>query len=329
MKSRRLGKTDLDLSVIGLGTWALGGGGWAFGWGAQDDETSARTLLRAMAAGVNWIDTAAVYGLGHSEEVIGRALSGVPTGDRPFVFTKCGLPWKKRKIRHSLAPESIRNEVEESLRRLRVEAIDLYQIHWPDFDPGGPAAGIEDGWETLVALKEQGKVRHIGVSNFDVGQLERIRTLSEVASLQPPYSILRREVEAEILPYCLEHGIGVIVYSPMESGLLSGKMTRERVAALPDDDWRKSNSKEFREPHLSRNLERVEVLRRVGDRHQASPGEVAIAWTLRHPAVTGAIVGARRPDQLDELLGAATLELDEDDLRALDGLDGLTPAGRS
>ncbi len=326
MRTRRLGKTDLELSVIGLGTWALGGAGWAFGWGAQDDADSVRTIHRAVMEGINWVDTAAVYGLGHSEEVIGAALRELPRAERPFVFTKCGLPWKKRKIRHSLSPESIRKEAEGSLERLGVESIDLYQIHWPDFDPKGPALGIGEGWATLVKLKEEGKVRHIGVSNFDVGQLERIRALSEVSSLQPPYSILRREVEAEILPYCLARSIGVIVYSPMESGLLSGKMTRDRIAALPDDDWRKSKSEEFREPKLSRNLERVESLRRLGDRYRASPGEVAIAWTLRNPAVTGAIVGARRPGQLEELVGAAALELDEEDLRTI---DGLTPDGPS
>jgi aryl-alcohol dehydrogenase-like predicted oxidoreductase len=318
MKTRRLGKTELALSRLGLGTWALGGAGWAFGWGAQDDDASVATILRAVAAGINWIDTAAVYGLGHSEEVIGRALSRVPRAERPYVFTKCGLVWNKKKIRHRLDPESIRNEAEASLRRLGAEAIDLYQIHWPDVDPKGPATGIEDGWATLSKLKEEGKVRHIGVSNFDVVQLERIGALADVSSLQPPYSLLRREIEAEILPYCLAREIGVIVYSPMESGLLTGTMTRERIAALPADDWRKSKSEAFREPGLSRNLERVEALRRVADRRQVSPGEVAIAWTLRHPAVTGAIVGARRPEQLDELLGAATLDLGDDDLRTLE-----------
>lgn len=314
---RRLGKTDLFLSPLGLGTWAFGGGDWAFGWGPQDDEESRGTLRRALALGINWLDTAPAYGLGRAEEVLGRALRDVPASERPLVFTKCGLPWKKRKVRHSLKADSIRREAEASLERLGVETIDLLQIHWPDMRPGGAAPDIEEGWTTLVALREEGKVRHIGVSNFDVGQLERLRAIAEPASLQPPYSLLRREAEQDLFPYCRERGIGVLAYSPMESGLLSGKMTRERIESLPAGDWRKTKSEDFREPRLTRNLDFVERLRRVAARHGRSPGEVAIAWTLRHPVVTAAIVGARRPAQIEELVGAGELTLTDVDVLEL------------
>lgn len=313
METRRLGDTDLEITRIGLGAWAMGGPDWAFGWGHQDDAESVATIRRAVELGINWVDTAAVYGLGHSEAVVARALRDIPPSDRPYVFTKCSRVWTKNgKIKHSLKRESIRREIEESLRRLDLDVVDLYQIHWPCYPPDGPAPELEEGWQSLVELEEEGKVRYIGVSNFNVPQLERIRAIAPVSSLQPPYSLLRREIEEEILPYCHEHGIGVIVYSPMASGLLSGKMTRERIASLPGDDWRKTKSLEFQEPRLSANLDLVERLRKAGRSTGHSPGEVAIAWTLRHPAVTAAIVGARRPDQLDEMVGAADLAFDVD-----------------
>ncbi len=323
--SRRLGRSTLDLTPIGLGAWAIGGE-WQFGWGPQDDQQSIATIKRAVALGMNWIDTAAVYGLGHSEEVVGRALRDIPARERPYVFTKCSLAWgDDRVVAHNLRPDSIRREVEGSLRRLETERIDLYQIHWPvwptskpDHDPGP----IEPAWETLVALRREGKVAHIGVSNFDVAQLRRILAIEAPASLQPPYSLLRRDVEREILPFCLEHGIGVIPYSPMQSGLLTGKMTRERLAALPEGDWRRG-SRFFREPMLSRAMAIVERLRTIAARHGVTPGEVAIAWTLHHPAITAAIVGARRPEQLDEIVGAASVRLSEDEL---DDLAEVAPA---
>lgn len=318
MKKKRLGGTDLELSVMGLGAWAFGGGDWAFGWGPQEDGASIQTIHRAVELGINWIDTAAVYGLGHSEEVVGKALSELSLGERPFVFTKCGLPWKKRKIRHRLTSDSIRREIEGSLTRLRVEAIDLYQIHWPDASPDGPAPELEEGWSTLVKLREEGKTRHVGVSNVSVGQLERLRPLSAVESVQPPYSLLRRGAERDLLPYCAEQSIGVIVYSPMESGLLTGTMTRERLASLPESDWRKSKSEQFREPRFTRNLEIVETLRGIGRAHDVSPGEVAVAWCLRQPAVTGAIVGARQPQQIEATRGAADLVLTPQELSELD-----------
>lgn len=319
MRKRRLGNTDLEISVIGFGGWAVGGGNWMFGWGDQDDDASVATIHRAVEHGINWIDTAAVYGLGHSEEVVARALRDLAPSERPLVFTKCGLPWNDRgKMKHRLKASSIQIEIEGSLKRLGVDRIDLYQIHWPAFPHGAPAPDIEEGWTTLARLRAEGKVRHTGVSNFDVGQLDRIRSIAPVSSLQPPYSLITRGIESEILPYCREHGIGVIIYSPMQSGLLSGKMTRERVASLPENDWRKTKSLDFQEPNLSRNLELVERLRNVGSRHGRSPAETAIAWTLRHPAVTGAIVGARRPDQVDQVVGAASFALSDADAREIE-----------
>ena len=316
MEKRRLGNTDLFITPIGLGAWAMGGGGWTFAWGPQDDGESIAAIRRALDLGINWIDTAAVYGLGHSEEVVARALEGIPVAGRPFVFTKCSLVWdEKGNISHSLEPESIRRELENSLRRLRVETIDLYQIHRARF-PGRPSsdAGIEAAGQVLAELREQGKIRHIGVSNFDVGQMDRIRAVAPVSSLQPPYSMLKRGIEAEILPYCEAQGIGVIVYSPMQAGLLSGTMTRERIAAMPTDDWRKKGNAAFQEPNLTRNLRLVEELRAIGAPHGRSPGEVAIAWTLRLPAVTAAIVGARRPSQVDGFIGAADFRLDPSEI---------------
>jgi aryl-alcohol dehydrogenase-like predicted oxidoreductase len=266
-------------------------------------------IRRAVELGVNWVDTAAVYGLSHSEKLVARALKGLSDAERPYVFTKCSLVWDDEgDISNVLEKDSVKRECEESLRRLQTDVIDLYQIHWPR-----PDEDIEEGWSALVELRDEGKVRHIGVSNFDVSQMERIEQLAPVETLQPPYNMLNRDVEEEILPYCRERDIGVIVYSPMRSGLLTGKMTPERVQNLPSDDWRR-NADDFEEPRLSRNLELVSLLEEIGREHGSSPGEVAIAWTLRHPAVTAAIVGGRRPDQVDGTVGAAELRLSEDDL---------------
>jgi len=307
MQTRKFGKTDMETTPIGFGSWAVGGSGWAAGWGPQDDEESVAAIRRALELGVNWIDTAAVYGLGHSEEIVARALEGV--SERPYIFTKCSMVWDENgEIGNSLKAESVKRECDASLRRLRTDVIDLYQIHWPN-----PDEEIEEGWAAMAELKAEGKVRHIGVSNFDVGQMKRAREIAPVESLQPPYSMLSREIEDEILPYCQENSITVIVYSPMKSGLLTGKMTKERAESLPEDDWR-SRAPAFQEPQLSRNLELVELLKEIGGRHDASPGEVAIAWTLRHPAVTGAIVGGRRPNQIDGVVGAAELRLSDDEI---------------
>ncbi len=317
METRTLGNTDLHITRIGLGTWSIGGGDDEYGWGPRDDEAAVATILRALELGLNWIDTAAIYGLGHAERLVARALTAW-RGPRPYIFTKCGLVWDARgRTAHNLKRDSILRECEASLERLRVDAIDLYQIHWPAFPPGGSDRDIEEAWQTLVELKQSGKVRQIGVSNFSVAQMERIRPFAPIGSLQPPYSALRREIERDILPYCQRHGIGVIVYSPLESGLLTGKMTRERIAALPANDWRRRNP-DFQPPRLARNLELVEILRGIARRHGCSVSEVAIAWTLRHPAVTGAIVGARRPEQIEESAPAANLRLTETDLAEID-----------
>jgi len=314
MQTKQLGRTGLEITRIGFGAWAVGGGEYVFGWGLQDDADSVAAIERAVADGVNWIDTAPVYGLGRSEEIVGRALKQLGSSRRPYVFTKCSLVWdgKSREISHSLEPASIRREAEASLRRLGVDAIDLYQVHWPG--PWGQApANIEEGWRTLADMKREGKVRRLGVSNFSVAEMERIASIEPIGSLQPPYSLLRRKIEADVLPYCQANGIGVIVYSPMQAGLLSGKMTRERLASMPADDWRKG-SREFMEPRLTANLEFVEALRGVGARLGRTPGELAVAWTLRHPAVTAAIVGFRRPQQVSEILGAADLRLSQADV---------------
>lgn len=307
MQTKQLGNSELHITPIGFGAWAIGGGDWTFGWGAQDDEESIAAINRALDLGVNWIDTAAIYGLGHSEEVVAKALKG--RSDRPYIFTKCSMIWdEKGKIGNSLKADSIRREVEASLRRLDIETIDLYQIHWPNPDPE-----IEEGWTTLAKLKDEGKVRYIGVSNFNVQQLQRAQKIAPVTSLQPPYSLVKPNVENEILPFCKENNIGVIVYSPMQSGLLTGKMTPERVANFPNDDWRKNNS-EFQEPRLSRNLKLVEVLKNIGEKHGRSPGEVAIAWTLNNPAVTAAIVGGRNPQQVEGIIGAGDFRLNQQEL---------------
>jgi aryl-alcohol dehydrogenase-like predicted oxidoreductase len=306
------GRTGLEVTRVGFGAWAIGGSDWQFGWGQQDDEESFAAIRRALELGVNWIDTAAQYGLGHSEEVVRRAVEGVDP--RPLIFTKGGQPeGPDRSSYQSLKRDSLRRECEGSLERLGVDAIDLYQIHWPT-----PDEEVEEGWSALAELKEEGLVRHIGASNFSVEQLERAEAIAPVETLQPPYSLLDREVEAEILPYCEEHGIGVIVYSPMASGLLTGRMTRERIEALPADDWRRQSDR-FREPELSRGLEVVERVQAVAERHGVSPGAVAVAWTLRHSAVHGAIVGLRRPDQVDPIVVAADLELSDDDVAELLG----------
>jgi aryl-alcohol dehydrogenase-like predicted oxidoreductase len=312
METTQLGETGLEISRVGFGAWAIGGPEYDWGWGPQDDEESIAAIHHALDLGVNWIDTAAQYGFGHSEEVVGRALEGLDR--RPYVFTKGGQPeGPGRTTLQTLRRDSLLREVEGSLRRLGVDAIDVYQIHWPI-----PDEEIEEGWSTLAELKEQGLARHIGVSNFDVAQLRRAQEIAPVETLQPPYSLLSREVEDEILQFADSEGIGVIVYSPMASGLLSGKMTRERIAGLPDDDWRKSNPR-FREPELSRNLELVQRLERVGERHGVTPGAVAVAWTLQNPAVDGAIVGFRRPDQVDPLIAAAGLELTNEDVAEIEG----------
>lgn len=311
MHTQQLGKSDLHITPIGLGTWAIGGGNWESGWGPQDDEESIATIHRALDLGINWIDTAAVYGLGHSEEIVGRALKD--RSDRPFIFTKCSLVWNdRREVESSLKEQSLRREVENSLRRLQTETIDLYQIHWPNPDPD-----IEEGWSTLAALKNEGKVRYIGVSNFNIAQMQRAQRIAPITSLQPPYSLIDSAIEHDILPYCQEQHIGVIVYSPMMSGLLTGKMTPERVASFPEDDWRKRDA-EFQEPRLSRNLQLASLLQDIGFPYNRSAGEVAIAWTLRHPAVTGAIVGARHPQQIADLIGAAEFRLSESELARIE-----------
>ncbi|MGB6131202.1 MAG: aldo/keto reductase [Acidobacteriaceae bacterium] len=302
--TRNLGNSDLKLTPIGFGAWAIGGGNWEFAWGAQDDSESLHTIEHALDSGINWIDTAAIYGLGHSEEVVGRALKG--RAQKPYVFTKCSMRWHEdRSIHRSLKRESLQEELDNSLRRLGIDVVDLYQIHWPM-----PEDEIEEGWETLARFKEQGKVRYIGVSNFSVAQMKRIQKIAPITSLQPPYSLLRRDIETEILPFCHEHNIGVINYSPMLSGMLTGKMTAERIQNLPQDDWRK-RSPNFQSPKLERNLALADLLKEIGNAHGVQAGVVAVAWTLRNPAITAAIVGARRPDQVDGILPAASFRLSD------------------
>jgi aryl-alcohol dehydrogenase-like predicted oxidoreductase len=321
VQTRQLGTTDLQISVLGVGAWAMGGPGYAFGWGPQDDEASIGAIHRAVDAGINWIDTAPVYGLGHSEQIVARAVKALGSSRRPFVFTKCSLLWDAQgQISHSLKAASLRQEVEASLSRLGTDVIDLYQVHWPKpFGSTSPAPDIEEGWRTLAELQQAGKLRHIGVSNFSADEMERIRPIAPIASLQPPYSLLRRSIEPTILPYCRSHQIGVIVYSPMAAGILTGSMTRERAAALPASDWRSTHA-ELQEPKLTRNLALVDVLKGVGARHGgATAGAVAVAWTLRHPAVTAAIVGFRNAGQVDGIVGAAALQLTGEDVTAIEG----------
>jgi len=315
METRKLGNSDLNITRVGFGAWAIGGGGWEFGWGKQEDEDSVAAIKRALEMGVNWIDTAAVYGLGHSEEVVARALQQWK-GAGPYVFTKCSMVWNsERKVRKEHSANSIRRECENSLRRLQVSVIDLYQMHWPPADDG---AGLEEAWEEMAALQKEGKVRWIGVSNFNVEQLKRAEVIAPVTSLQPPFSLIRRQIEAEILPHCEKSGIGVISYAPMASGLLTGAMTRERAATFAADDFRSRNP-EFKEPRLSKNIELVERLRQIGNRHGRNPGEVAIAWALRHPAITGVIVGARNAKQAEGVMDAAGLTLSAQEIAEIDG----------
>jgi len=316
---RTLGNSDLQLTPIGFGAWAIGGGNWEFAWGQQDDNESIEAIHRALDLGINWIDTAAIYGLGHSEEMVGKALKGY-SGPKPYVFTKCSMRWHAdRSIYRSLKAASVREEAEASLRRLQVETIDLYQIHWPN-----PEDEIEEGWETLARLKAEGKVRWIGVSNFSVAQMERVQKIAPITSLQPPYSMLRRAIEQEQLPFAETHGIGVINYSPMASGLLTGAMTAERVAAFPEDDWRR-RAVEFNEPRLSRNLRLVDLLRAIGNDHNVNPGVVAVAWTLYHRAVTAAIVGGRSAVQVEGLAPALHFRLSEDEFARINAFLDANP----
>ena len=315
METRELGNSDLQITPVGYGAWAIGGSGWDFAWGHQDDGDSIAAIHRSLELGVNWIDTAAVYGVGHSEEMVAKALKDWH-GARPYVFTKCVLRWDdKGHVSQNHHADSIRQECEDSLRRLQIDVIDLYQMHWPPSDNG---PGLEEAWQTMLALQKEGKVRWIGVSNFNVDQLKRAEKIAAVTALQPPYSLIRRAIEAEILPYCRQRGIGVISYAPMASGLLTGAMTRERAAALPPDDFR-SRSPEFREPRLSKNIELVERLRKVGARHGRNPGEVAIAWVLSNPAVTGAIVGARNAKQAEGIMRAGELKLSPEEVTEIEG----------
>jgi aryl-alcohol dehydrogenase-like predicted oxidoreductase len=303
---RQLGNSDLHLTPIGFGAWAIGGGNWEFAWGPQDDNDSVNAIHRALDLGVNWIDTAAIYGLGHSEEVVAKALKG--SSHKPYVFTKCSMRWHDdRTIYRSLKAKSLEEELNASLRRLSVDTIDLYQIHWPN-----PEEEIEEGWSALARFKEQGKIRHIGVSNFNVDQMKRAQQIAPITSLQPPYSMLRRTIEQEILPFAKANNIGVINYSPMLSGMLTGKMTRERVASMPQDDWRR-RAPEFNEPRLSRNLHLVELLREIGSGHNVEPGVVAVAWTLHHPAITAAIVGGRSPQQVEGIAPALHFRLSDEE----------------
>jgi len=315
METRKLGNSDLQLTRVGFGAWAIGGCGWEFAWGSQEDADSIAAIVRALELGVNWIDTAAVYGTGHSEEIVAQALKQWK-GKRPYIFTKCTLRWdENRKVYPDHSAASIRKECEDSLRRLQTDTIDLYQMHWPPRDNG---TELEEAWQAMSELQTEGKVRWIGVSNFDPAQLERTARIAPVTSDQPPYSLIRRQIEQDVLPRCLQHGIGVISYAPMASGLLTGAMTRERARALPADDFRSRNP-EFQEPRLSKNIELVERLRKVGARHGRSPGEVAIAWVLRHPAITGAIVGARNAKQAEGVMRAGELKLTIEEIAEIEG----------
>jgi aryl-alcohol dehydrogenase-like predicted oxidoreductase len=316
LTTTQLGATGLEITRVGFGAWAIGGGGWEFGWGRQEDDDSIAAIQRALEHGVNWIDTAAAYGFGHSEAVVGRALEGLGDDERPYLFTKASLvQGPGRTVVNNLSRDSILREIDNSLTRLGVDAIDLYQIHWPI-----PDRDVEEGWTTFAELQEQGLVRHIGVSNFDIERLRRIQRIAPVETLQPPYSLVSPDVEKELLPFAERERIGVIVYSPMGSGLLTGAMTRERVKRLPADDWRR-RSEQFEEPRLSKNLALVERLKTIASRLDTTPGAVAVAWTLRNPAVDGAIVGFRRPDQVDQIIGGANLELSDEDVAALAGSD--------
>lgn len=307
MQTRQLGNSDLQITPLGIGAWAMGGAGWAFAWSQQDDNDSVSAIHAALDAGMNWIDTAAVYGLGHSEEVVAKALAG--RSQKPYVFTKCERTWNaERQIVKSLKADSIRQECEDSLRRLKVDVIDLYQIHWPE-----PDEDVEEGWATLAKLKEEGKVRWIGVSNFNAEQLCRAQKIAPIISLQPPYSLIRREIEADVLPFCALHNVGVIAYSPMGSGMLTGAMTRERVENLPEDDWRR-RSPQFQEPLLTRNLKLADKLKEIATRHNRSAGEAALAWVLANSVVTSAIVGVRNAEQVNGIIGGMEFRLSAEEL---------------
>jgi len=319
MQTRRLGNSDLEITPIGIGNWAMGGGGWQFSWGPQDDDASVRAIHAALDAGLNWIDTAAVYGLGHGEEVVGRALGEAP--HKPYVFTKCARTWTADgQITKVLKRDSVRQECENSLRRLGVDVIDLYQMHWPE-----PDEDVEEGWETMVRLKEEGKVRWIGVSNFSLSQLERVAKIQMPTSLQPPYNLLRRQIEDSQLPFCKTNNIGVLVYSPMQSGLLTGRMSHERIASMPADDHRQ-RTPFFQEPQLTRNLNLVELLREIGAAHGRTPGETAIAWTLRLPEITAAIVGVRSVEQVAGIAGAAEFRLSAEEVASIEAFLAANPA---
>jgi aryl-alcohol dehydrogenase-like predicted oxidoreductase len=317
METRQLGNSDLHLTPIGFGAWAIGGGDWAFAWGPQDDNDSIAAIHKALDLGINWIDTAAVYGLGHSEEVVAKAIKS--SSHKPYIFTKCSMVWdNSREITNSL--KQIRREVEDSLRRLQVEAIDLYQIHWPK-----PDEDLEEGWTAMAELQKEGKVRWIGVSNFSVAQMERAAKIAPITSNQPPYSMLNRAVEAEILPYTKSHNIGTINYAPMHSGLLTGAMTKERVANFPENDFRK-RAKNYQEPHLARNLAVADHLKEIGNRHNVSAGVVAIAWTLRNPAIAAAIVGGRNAKQVEGVIPAITFRLTEAEYAEINAFLAANPA---
>ncbi len=312
MKRKRLGNTDMEITPVGFGSWAIGGGNWEFGWGPQDDNKAIAAIQHEIELGVNWIDTAAVYGLGHSEELVAEAVKNMDP--KPYIFTKCTLAWDENRVVHSNHTRaSIFRECEASLRRLRTDVIDLYQVHWPtDTEDGN-----DEAWQAMSDLKKEGKVRYIGVSNFNVSQMKRAMRIAPISSLQPPYSLINRAIEDDILPFCEKNNIGVIVYSPMGAGMLTGAMTRERIANFPSDDWRRKN-KNFLAPRLDHNLEIADKLKEVGKRHGRSAGEVAIAWTLRHTAVTAAIVGGRSPEQVDGIIGAMEFRLDKKEIREIE-----------
>ena len=326
LTARRLGLTDMELTTVGFGAWAIGGGDWVFGWGPQDDEQSIATIRHAVGRGINWIDTAAVYGLGHSEDVVRRALQDIPAAERPYIFTKCGLVWdeadRMAPPRQILRPESIRRECEASLRRLGVERIDLYQFHWPD----ETGTEIEDSWAEMIRLVDDGKIRAAGVSNFDVTLLAHCEALRHVDSLQPPFSLIRRQAAEREISWCASHGTGVIVYSPMQSGLLTDRFSEERAKALPKEDWRHRSS-DFHRPKLRRNLALRDGLRPIAGRHGTTVAQIAIAWTLRWTGVTAAIVGARSPEQVDGWIDAGAIELTQEDLDEIVAVIERTGAG--
>jgi aryl-alcohol dehydrogenase-like predicted oxidoreductase len=327
LPTRTLGTSGLEITTVGFGSWATGGGGWAFGWGPQDDDLSIAAIARAVDLGVNWIDTAAIYGLGHSEEVVGRAVRALPADARPLIFTKCGLEWDAADpmgaAQRIFTPYTVRHGIEDSLRRLGMDTVDLFQIHWPD-DQGNP---VEEAWAEMVKLREEGKARAIGVSNFDPDLLARCEAIGHVDSLQPPFSLVDRRTAADLLPWARAHGTGVICYSPMASGILTDTFTTGRVAAMAEDDWRRRPPM-FNEPELSRNLSLRDALRPIAARHGATVAAVAVAWVMRWPAVSGAIVGARSPDQVDGWIGSASLELTGEDLAEIAGAVQATGAGK-